>query len=489
MKEKLEIKKQAKIKAKDPEKLESIEQEKLLIKIKKDLDREDSRSISIKEGSFASIAQGTGHSYISPFAIALGASNAQIGILSSLPQIIAPLAQLFGSKLIEKRSRKQIVREHVFFEAMIWLLILILALLAYFGVITQLPLMLIIIYSFLVFVGGLSGPAWFSWMGDIVSEKIRGEYFAKRYRITGAVALISMLLASFFLDYLKTKGLVLIGFSILFLIANLARLNSFKLFKKQYEPELKLKDGYYVSLFSFIKNLPKHNFGRFVIFVSILKLSVFIAAPFFAVYMLRNLGFSYLWFTAITISSTIFTLIFFPLWGRFSDEYGNMITLRIGSALVPLIPLLWIVSKNPIYLALVPGMISGIGWAAFNLSSNNFIYDSTDQQRRGIYLAYFNVLAGVGIIIGGLLGSFLTQYLTIQFMNKILFVFLLSGIARALTVLLIIPRIKEPRKVKKPKKLVKAIFKEMYPLRRHQAINTEPIHFRHSFPIKFEIKS
>jgi len=478
-----------KIKKPKPEKLESIREEDIILRLKSDLDKEEARDISIKEGSYASISQGVGHSYISPFAIALGANNAQIGILSSLPGIISPLSQLRGFRFMEKRSRKEIVREHVFLEAMMWLLILILAILGMNNILKiELPFLLIILYSLLIYIGGLSFPSWFSWMGDIVSEKSRARYFSKRNRITGTVALISMLIASFFLDYLKTKGLTLAGFAILFLIANLARLRSCNLFKKQHEPELKLKKGYYYPLKHFITSLPKSNLGKFVIFNLLLNFARFIAAPFFAVYMLRDLGLSYTWFTAITITGTIFTLLSLTLWGKFTDKYGSRTTLKIGSSLIPLIPILWLFSKNPIYLMLVPGLIGGLGWAAFNISSTSFIYDSTTREKRAMFIAYHNIVTGLGLILGGLLGSLLAQKLTIGFMNIILFIFLLSGILRALVCLIMIPQIKEVRKVKKTKKLVRAILKEVKTIHQHQGVHHEPIYFKHSYPITIGVK-
>ena len=48
-----------------------------------------------------------------------------------------------------------------------------------------------------------------------------------------------------------------------------------------------------------------------------------IASPFFAVYMLEELKFSYYMYIAVILSSSIFYLLFLPLAGKFSDKYGN----------------------------------------------------------------------------------------------------------------------------------------------------------------------
>ena len=52
---------------------------------------EKTRKLSIIEGSFSSIAGGAGENYVSPYALSLNASNAEIGFLSSFPGLFGPL--------------------------------------------------------------------------------------------------------------------------------------------------------------------------------------------------------------------------------------------------------------------------------------------------------------------------------------------------------------------------------------------------------------
>lgn len=460
-----------------PEKLESIKQEQLMIQIKEDLDKENARKHSIKEGKFAGIAQGAGHSYISPFAIAAGATNAQVGLLSTFPQILRPLAQLFGARLIEREKRKKVIVKYVLLEAFVWFLFVLLGILIYLGKIKHQSIAIIGLYCLSIFIGNLAAPAWFSWMGDIVPEKIRGRYFAKRNKLTGAITLIVMLSASFLLDLFKTKGLVLVGFSLLFLISGIARSFSGLIFKKQYEPELKLQEGYYFSFFSFFKKLPFNNFGRFTIFVALVNLTQFIAGPFFAVYMLKNLGLSYLWFTLITISGSLFNLASLSLWGNLSDKYGNKFIMTLAGSLIPILPILWLISPNPFYLMIIPGFMGGIAWAGFNLGAGNFIYSAVTPERRAIVIAYHNIIISAGMLIGGLIGSLVVQS-NIQFMPIILFIFLLSGILRAIVIAGFLPIFQEPHKVKVPRDIPKAIIREIKP-QFNSGLFIEPSWLRH----------
>ena len=102
-----------------------------------------SRRLSIKEGIFAAAKGSFGDSYISPFAIAINASNSVVALLSSISGLLGPLTQIFGSKLIEKHSRKKIILKAVFFESLLWLPLILLAILYYKGIsITLLPFLL-----------------------------------------------------------------------------------------------------------------------------------------------------------------------------------------------------------------------------------------------------------------------------------------------------------------------------------------------------------
>ncbi|MBU3907296.1 MAG: MFS transporter, partial [Nanoarchaeota archaeon] len=406
--------------------------------------------LSIKEGSYSSLTSGFGNNYITPFALALNSSNLQIGFISSFVSLISPLSQIYGSKLMEKQNRKNIIIKFVFLQALMWLPILSLIFFFWKDIGREyLPYALIFFYLLLTLLGSIATPPWFSLMGDLVPENKRGIYFSIRNRINGAVALISALAAAFILDFFKTKGFALIGFTILFSIAIFGRLKAVALFKKHYEPKLSLGKRYYFSFTDFLKKGTKTNFGKFVIYASFFYFSVMIASPFFAVYMLKDLNFNYKMFMLISMSATIYSLIFITLIGKLSNKFGNKNMLKLSTIFISLTPLLWLFSRNIFYLLFFTELISGIGWATFNLSSNNFIYDSVRPNHRGLCIAYYNILLGVGMFAGAMIGGFLTQYVPINFMNKFLFVFLISSVLRALVGFVFIPRIKEARKIEK----------------------------------------
>lgn len=52
----------------------------------------------------------------------------------------------------------------------------------------------------------MGGPAWMSWMADIIPHKVRGRYFATRYRIGIIMGLIATLLIGYTLTYVQQKS-------------------------------------------------------------------------------------------------------------------------------------------------------------------------------------------------------------------------------------------------------------------------------------------
>jgi len=428
--------------------------------------KHQARRHSIKEGIFASAKTSFGDRFIHPFAIAINTSNPLVALLSSISGLLGPLSQLFSSQWFEKYSRKKVVLISVFFETLMWLPFIAIAFLFSKGIlINLLPILLLFSFSIYIIMANASYPHWFSWMGDIVDKQYRGRWFSKRNLITGVVSVVLAVLAAIFLDYFKKIDLAMLGFIILFSLALLSRLTSWFVFKKQYEPKMRFKEKNYFSFWEFLKKAPKNNFGKFTIFRALFAFAGTISGAVWAIYLLRYLGFSYSIYMTILVAEIVFSLVFLALWGKLADKYGNYNVLIITTMLLPTIPILWILHPSPIYLILVPALIGGVGWGGFNLAIRNLIYDNVGQQKRSLASAYYNMLWGIGVSAGAGVAALLIKFLTIEIIEPIILIFIISAIARMIVVFWWIPKIKEVRKTEKlsPKKLKKTIIKEIKP--------------------------
>lgn len=417
--------------------------------------------LSVKEGSTASVSNGFGLSYFPAFALAMNATASQVGILHAIIGLLPGILQLKGSQLIKKFSRKRIILWGVMFQILIMLPMILAGYLFVKGV----PHM---VWVFIVLVGlfyaaaATNHPAWFSWMGSLVPEEDRGKYFSKRNRVAGLFSVLALIVGALLLDFTKrigsgygqTLSFTILGFGILFFLSSVFRFFSWLLLVRQYEPRLRVRKKDCFSLRQFLKRAPHTPFGRFTIFRGAISVAIGLAAPFWAVYMLRDLGFSYVWFIAITISGTLFQLMFLPLLGTFSDRYGNVKLMKTCAGVIFIIPLLWMVSAligDPLavrlYLLFVPGMVSGFAFAGYNLATNNYVYDAVCQQKRGFGVSYMSLMVGVGTFVGAGIGS-LIAWIGVPFMSTILFIFLISSIARFFIVSIGARYLDEVREVK-----------------------------------------
>lgn len=410
--------------------------------------KEHALKTSIKEGAAANISASLGDSYVIPFALALNAQPMHIGVLSSFSGFLYQIAQLIGTKKMESSPRKKIVTQFVLFQALVWVLISFTAFAVWKNLFDGYSIwLLIFMYSLLMFLSGVAYPAWFSWMGDIVQEEHKGEYFGKRSRIASTFGLIATLSAAFFLDYYKTKGYLLVAFGILFALAFLFRFISYFYLQNQYSPAFRQKKRDYFSFFSFIRRYD--NFGKFAVYHGFFNLAIMIASPFFNVYMLQVLGFSYTVYMVTIVSYTLFYLFFLPLAGKFSDRYGNRRLTVITNLFFVMTPLLYIVAKTPLSVILLPQLSAGIASACSVISFANFTYDAVSRRHRSICIAYTNLLIGIGTLFGSLLGGLIVNYLHPANISPYIFVFMIAALSRGLVALFFLPQIKEVRKVKR----------------------------------------
>ncbi|HEY5602956.1 MAG TPA: MFS transporter [Gammaproteobacteria bacterium] len=408
---------------------------------------------SVKDGVAYSVMSGAGETYFSAFALYFKATTAQIGLLASLPPLIASLSQLFSAWLSYKTfSRKKVILTGAALQAFVWVpLILLPFLFQEFAV--GIIIACIIAYHA---ASSVVIPYWSSLMGDLVPEKRRGRYFALRTRYTSVSALISLIIAGIILHVYESHDLALYGFISIFVIAGIARWVSVYHLTHLVEPaeiktsiDIKITEHWW-------KQLKRSRFFYFSVFFGMMQAAVATASPFFAVYMLRDLHFTYVQFMTLSAATVLMQFLTLSGWGRISDTFGNRLVLITAGFIVPLIPALWLVSTSIWYLFAVQ-LLSGFVWAGFNLSATNFLYDLIPAPKRSTYLAYHNIMTNIGVfggaLVGGVLGATLPNTValfgeTYHWHSALLGVFLLSAFLRLAVALVFLPRLKEVRSVK-----------------------------------------
>lgn len=401
-----------------------------------------SLDISFYKGLFGCIMTGLTQEYFAPFILYLGGQARHIGIFNSSANFFSSLMQLFSAEIVEKfKSRQKMISLFVILQAVILFLIVVFILQN-----RQNYWVFIVLAVLFTGFGMVFNPAWMSFLSDLVDVEKRGDYFGWRSRNLGLATVGMMIVAGIILHRMEKINLFY-GFALLFGLACLSRVLSWRMLHKMVEPPLSYRREDHFTFVQFFRRLKESNFAKFVLFVSLMNFSVNLAAPYFAVLMLRDLSFNYLIYTAVITAAPLILFLNVRRWGRHADVVGNLMIIRLTSRLIAVIPFLWILNQSPPYLVMVE-MFSGFLWAGFNLCSVNFIYDAVTPSKRTRCIAYFNVVNGVALAIGALLGGFIIPHLPRLSGYPILALFLISSILRFM-VSLVLPRmLKEVRHVK-----------------------------------------
>lgn len=414
-----------------------------------------SLSLSQKEGFFSSLMTGTFDQFVNAFAVFLGATSVQIGWLTAMPQILGGLFQLVAVWFGQWIHRHWLIVISAGIQVLMLALFALLALPDIFNVPFH---WLIAVLSAFTICANLIMPHWRAWMGQLVPDDIRGQFFGKRNRIAMLTSFLSFILGGFFLTFMDDKGLTAYGFAALFLVAMAGRAVSTWLLSEMHDDHTQPTLGERHTLLQSVRHLfslwQDRDFRRFSFFMAGMSCFVSLSGPFFAVYMLRDLGFSYTEFTLSTASSILSQFLMLPFWGRVCDLKGNRYVMAIGGCVIPLLPALWLVSDSFTYI-LILQFVGGIAWSGFTLASANYLYD---QKPRDIhfasYAAIHSSLTALAIFIGAVSGGYLIDWLPesvslgglhLQIERPVAIIFILSTLLRLAIVLWYLPKAPELR--------------------------------------------
>ena len=164
---------------------------------------EKSLEASWKEGIPAAVMLGVVDYYLIPYALFLGATTREIGILVAVPQLLASFAQLFAVRLVKfAGSRLQFLVRGTSLQAF---LLIPIAFLALHPHPRRIEVLVLIMIAFRI-IGNLIGTAWGSLMSDYLLPQQRGNYFGWRARTVGLAGLAGVIVSGLFL--LALLGLV-----------------------------------------------------------------------------------------------------------------------------------------------------------------------------------------------------------------------------------------------------------------------------------------
>jgi len=375
------------------------------------------------DGVFSAASDAINLTYQTLYVLALGATNAQIGLMSALSSLSATLLLMPGAMLADRSKRRK--------PLVLWpgggvarLMILLLALLPFVFKGSAAVYVAIALNVIMAGAGNLAYSAWVSLTADIVPLSWRGHFFGTRNMVMGMVTIVMTLLAG---QVITGMGSIS-GYQIAFLVAFLIGMVSTYSYSRIKEPEKSVqpqtKREY--SLSSLLTSLrTDRDFLAFCLYAMVWNFSLNTAGPFFNVYLVKTIHASAFMVGFLSVVSSIAGLPAMRLFGQLNDRWGPRKVILVTGSLIPVVPFAWYFITSAWHVVPI-NIVSGFLWAGYNLAMFNLLLAIAPEAQRARYSAMFQISVTISLALGASVGGLIANRWGIPL------VFVVSAIGRAI---------------------------------------------------------
>jgi MFS family permease len=255
-----------------------------------------------------------------------------------------------------------------------------------------------------------ASPVWFSWLADIIPQKIQGSFMGRRDMWISFAAIAVIVPLSYLLDRapkeLKPHALVAV-----FCFAIVLGVIDMGLHRVIPEPPLKRKN---LAPFKeqILAPITNPDYGYWLLFNVVWNFAFFLGTSLSNVYFLDNLG------IRNNFLGGAISLIVAPYVGMlFTSRWSGVLIDRIGVKKVLIgaffcqvtLPVFWIVATPPtaLFWLSVNSVLGGIGLSTGVNAYNKYILRLPPRSQRAMYLAVTNCLNNISGGIASLIAGFL----------------------------------------------------------------------------------
>jgi MFS family permease len=360
------------------------------------------------------VLSGITSTFVSVFAIRLGASNTLVGMLVSLPALINIFWLIPSARIIERQRRRlPIIVLTGFLQRLGYLLIALMP----FVLHVHRPEALVALVALITFPTAMASVAFTSLIADVVPTDKRAQVFSIRNVLVSTVSTITVLISGKLLDLLPFP----FNYQLLFGAGFAASLVSLYYVSRIQvadavvaKQQLRRKTLLATRLRRIVKQIMnQRDFVSFSASAFVFHWGIYLPSALYAIYRVRNLAASDTWIGLLAMVQNAVTIVTYFYWGRVVSRKGNRLVLLISSLGLILFPVLTGLSPRIEPLLLV-SVIGGIFGAGFNLSFFNTLLEVCPQERRPSYVALNTTLINVAAFLAPLLGTSLANLLDIR---------------------------------------------------------------------------
>jgi MFS family permease len=246
-----------------------------------------------------------------------------------------------------------------------------------------------------------------SWMADIIPPERRGRFFSRRNVICSCSWMAVSYLTGLYLDQHKS----VMDYAVVFSLFAFASLLALKFAADQPDPPLAVetKQPSLAEIWRSAAGNPA--FRNFVSFQLAWNFTINLAAPFFNVYMLKDLGLDLAKVTLLTVLASLLSTISAPWWGHVLDQAGERATMLFALLGACVLGCLWpfLDASNAGWLLAFILIVGGFFNAGVNLSAFNTFLGVLPQKNKASYVALSQTLVGSLVGISPILGGWIAE--------------------------------------------------------------------------------
>jgi len=406
------------------------------------------------------------------FAKQLGATTVVFGVLTAIP-FLATVAQLPGSWLLERvRNQRRLTLASFMTQRVLWLAVALLPLTAAFVGAPLRITLLVALISLASVAGGLGTLGWVAWMSDLVPPRVQGRYFSRRRLAALWIAVPVAVATGLALDWAEHAGgnALTHASMAIFLVAAVCGVVDIKLLALVAWPQRgteRPRQGFGELM---VKPLRNAAFRRYLLFYSVLVVSVGLQGQYLFLYLLDDVGMSKVLVNVMFMLVPAFgMLVGLTFSGKLVDRYGVKFSLTLSGAAILLLPVGWmLVRPGQTWPGFIVMFLGGLGWSALEQANLKYLLSLNGKGGQSGYTALFMAGAALGGAVGAAAatgiawlmptGAMTVGGITVSFFAVL---FLTAAVARFAAFAFLLPRVQDA-KVQSMRQSVRIILTEAY---------------------------
>ena len=338
------------------------------------------------------------------FALYLGATDAQIGMMASVFSgvgLIQVLLVLFVSRV---RKKKRFVILVGLVEVVVFPSIVFIPLLFPRG--WWIPAVFVCLVVASVSVSTML-PLYNSWLASLLPSTSRARYLSRLTIVSTLTAIVGGYALGRFIDLFEDAERYQ-GFFVVFLIGLLGGVVGYVILTRCPYPRADVTDEE-IKPGRHLFTVPLRNsvFMRFLVCRMSWVFATGIAQPFYSVFMIKTLQISYSTIAIFTNLSLVMQIVGFRVWSGLVDRYGSKPILQLLTVPFAFIPLLWVFNRSDSYY-LIPFIMlaGGILISGIQMAAGSMFYDLIPTgSEQPVYFAFRATVMRLMMAVAPLLGG------------------------------------------------------------------------------------